>query len=127
MWSKWIAKLIGLSWTILAIANDQVIVVFKPSLEQSQRMKDETSTLQVLSELMHPLEQDKLKKLEKAAGITLDDIGYIGLGGRVLRTSKNLTDTEMQTLIKNLQTVSWVKYANENTPIFLSDATPITI
>jgi hypothetical protein len=92
----------------------EVIVIFKPDHEQLRRMKNGETDLKIRGELMQPLSQEKLTELQKVAGLPLYDLHSSGLGGRVLTSKRDLSRVEMHEVIRKLETLPWVKYANPN-------------
>lgn len=106
----------------IVAAGNRIIVVLNPNQDQLQRMSDKKGTLRVRSELMRPLSAERLEELENVAGMSLfDDVGYIALGGRILRTGQHLSKLEVDVLVERLETVSWVKYANPDTIVRHND------
>ena len=99
---------------VAVLSNDQVMITFEPNEEQQSRMRDKAGDMKVRGELSRPLTQEFLKILEDAAGMKLYDIGFLGLGGRVLRTEYNLSGEQMQNVVARLSAVSGVKYVEEN-------------
>lgn len=96
------------------IANNEVIVVFKPNQRQLELMQTNEGDLIVRRELSEPLSKEQLEELREATGVELFDRSPIGLGGRVLSTDNNLSAGEMESLLTKLNQISWVKYAQEN-------------
>lgn len=100
--------------TFSAVVADQVIVSIKPNPEQLDLINKGYDDSEIRGQLMQPLNQERLQDLEKAAGMTLFDIGPIGTGGRVVRTEHQLSTTEMTNLLEKLNRVPWVEHAEEN-------------
>lgn len=119
--SELVISFFGFNAIKSALGVYEFIVVFKPSDKQLQRLENGESALKIRGELMKPLSPKKLAELENAAGIPLHDSRPIGLGGRVVSAEQDLSPDQMQELIKKMEEVPWVKYANPNNAVRLPE------
>lgn len=106
----------GMAFFSAVIAHRRVIVLVKPTPQQQELMLSREGDIQVREDLSQRLSQERLKELEVATGRELVDVNFIGLGGRVLSTTSEISDSEMENLLKDLRSVPWVESAEIGLP-----------
>ena len=110
---------IGLSGVFInSFALNQLIIKFKPSVEQTKMVAaKKLSTVQLNEILMQPLSGSQVSKLSKVAGMEVKDSHAIGTGAHVLILEKDVTKSGLNQIIDEIKKDPTVDYVVENRPV----------
>ena len=91
----------------------------KPS-EIKKRIEAENNLYpdEVFEQLMKPLLKREIKRLASTAGVTLHDHNTAGVGGRMVKCDRDLSQEEMQNVLEELNKMEGVQFAEEGMPDF---------
>ncbi len=102
-----------------ANAVDKLIIKYKPTSNQSSAMaRGALSREGLRAQQMQQLSTNSLQKISTAAGIKVQEVNRIGTGAHVIQLANDVSENELQQIIKNIKSDPSVDYVVEERPVY---------